>query len=109
MKTYFRFFSILSFLLLGNLINTNAQTYFSGGIYANTTWTLANSPYIITGNVVVFPGDTLTIQPGVVVKCDSTVQIEIRQASLIANGTAALPITFKANSTNAWRNYWRSP
>src|SRR5688572_14824316 len=36
-----------------------AQTTFSGGIYSNTTWTLAGSPYIITGTVVVFDNVTL--------------------------------------------------
>jgi hypothetical protein len=51
--------------------STNAQTLVSGGIYTNTTWTLANSPYIVTGNIVVFPGVTLTIQPGVEVKVRS--------------------------------------
>jgi hypothetical protein len=48
-----------------------AQTNFSGGIYSNTTWTKANSPYVLTGSVVVFPGKTLTIQPGVVVQMQS--------------------------------------
>jgi len=45
-----------------------SQTTVSGGIYSNTTWTLANSPYVITGNIVVFPAATLTIEPGVVVR-----------------------------------------
>jgi hypothetical protein len=44
------------------------QTVVSGGIYANTTWTLANSPYLMTGSIVVFPGVTLTIQPGVEIR-----------------------------------------
>lgn len=43
----------------------SAQTTVNGGIYTNTTWTLANSPYRMIGNVVVFPGATLTIEPGV--------------------------------------------
>ncbi len=33
-----------------------AQTNVSGPISANTTWTLANSPYIVTGNVLVDAG-----------------------------------------------------
>ena len=106
MKNFTRFFATALFCFFALSFTTQAQTYFHGGIYANTTWTLANSPYIITDTVVVFPGDTLTIQPGVVVKFDSTVYMEIRQASLIANGTAALPITFQANSTNAGRYFW---
>ena len=30
--------------------------------------TLANSPYLMTGSIVVFPGVTLTIQPGVEIR-----------------------------------------
>ena len=44
-----------------------AQTSVSGGIYSNTTWTLAGSPYFVTGSIVVFPGKTLTIEPGCIV------------------------------------------
>lgn len=33
-----------------------AQTNVSGGIYTNTTWTKVNSPYVVTGDIVLFPG-----------------------------------------------------
>lgn len=36
-----------------------------GIINANTTWTRANSPYLITSNVQIAHGATLTIEPGV--------------------------------------------
>jgi hypothetical protein len=39
----------------------------SGPIITNTTWTLADSPYILTGVVIVNEGVTLTVEPGVVV------------------------------------------
>ena len=38
-----------------SLCSVYAQTNVSGGIYQNTTWTAANSPYIVTGSIVVFP------------------------------------------------------
>ena len=52
---------LIPFLVSGLL----AQTEFEGGIYNNVTWTKENSPYIITGNVVVFPDKILTVEPGV--------------------------------------------
>lgn len=61
-------FLIAAVLILSCFIQAQAQTQVSGGIYANTTWTLANSPYLMTGSVVVFPGVTLTIEPGVEVR-----------------------------------------
>lgn len=74
-------------------IFTTAQTNVSGGIYTNTTWTKVNSPYIVTGNIVVFPGNTLTIQPGVEVKFDGWYNIEIR-GTLLAIGTITDSISF---------------
>jgi hypothetical protein len=55
-KTLFLIALVLSMLQAG------AQTYVSGGIYANTTWTKAASPYVVTDHVVVFPGAKLTIE-----------------------------------------------
>lgn len=77
-----------------------AQTNVSGGIFSNTIWTKANSPYIVTDNLVVFPNVTLTIQAGVTVKLDSNVILEIRQAKLNAVGTPTDSITFTSNSVS---------
>lgn len=90
-----------------------AQTFVSGGIYSNTTWTLANSPYIMNGNMVIFPGKTLTIEPGVEIQVvsDSTffttnmIYLEVR-GTLVANGTANLPIVFKS-TTGAATTDWQ--
>ncbi len=87
-----------------------AQTNVSGGIYTNTTWTLAGSPYIVVDTVVVFPGVTLTIDPGVVVKFNNNKRLEIRQGCLMANGTAVDSITFTSNagspSPGIWDKIW---
>ncbi|MEY3444132.1 MAG: hypothetical protein RLZZ519_2413 [Bacteroidota bacterium] len=100
------------FLLLSCICfqGLNAQTQVSGGIYNNVTWSLANSPYIVTGDIVVFPGKTLTIEPGVEVRVQGNgypvtpgTYIEIR-GNVVAVGTANAPITFKADGvvTDPW-------
>jgi hypothetical protein len=92
-------FAIAAFVAAPSLLL--AQTNFSGGIYSNTTWTKANSPYVLTGSVVVFPGKTLTIQPGVVVQMQPNPNLpndyrylEVR-GTLNALGTASDPIVFE--------------
>ena len=80
-------------------LSVKAQTNVSGGIFSNTTWTLANSPYIVTDTIVVFPNVTLTIEPGVIVKFANNKRIEIRQAKLVANGTSVDSITFTSDSS----------
>lgn len=105
-----RKFLFLSVLFVTKLVF--AQTSFQGGIYNNTTWTLANSPYHITGNVVVFPGKTLTIEPGVhvIVDADSTfntgnyITFEVR-GNLVAQGTVNAPIIFTSTDASTYQNW----
>jgi len=85
-------------------ILAQAQTNVSGGVFTNTTWTLANSPYILTGPVVVFPNVTLTIEPGVEVRIEEKstnvslqIYLELR-GKLVAKGTSANPISFIPNT-----------
>jgi len=83
-----------------------SQTFVSGGIYSNTTWTKINSPYIVVGNIVVFPDKILTIEPGVIVKFDDSYKIEIRQSQIIAEGTNTDSITFTSNSLSPFAGIW---
>src|SRR3982751_3725087 len=98
MKNFTWLSFVIAFLLLTCFV-LKAQTNVSGGIYSDATWTKANSPYIITDTVVVFPGVTLTIEPGVTLKFADKIRIEIRQANLISEGTRADSITYTSNSS----------
>jgi hypothetical protein len=83
----------------------SAQTNVSGFINANTTWTLAGSPYIVTGNALLSQGFTLTIDPGVVVKFDNNNALQI-DGQLIAIGTVNQRIIFTSNQASPQPGDW---
>jgi hypothetical protein len=66
-----------------------------GGIFKDTTWSLSQSPYIITEDLTLFPGYTLTIEPGVEVKFSTGTKLTIR-GSLVAEGTESNRIAFSS-------------
>jgi len=84
-----------------------AYTDVSGPIISDTTWTLANSPYIVIANVEVWQGVTLTIQPGVVVKFNKDRLLQV-DGTLIARGAAANPIIFTANQASPQKGDWKN-
>ena len=73
------------------LVNTN--------ISSNTTWETGKT-YVLGGRIAVTSGNTLTIQPGVIVKgevgsgSNATALIIARGAKIDAQGTATSPIIF---------------
>jgi hypothetical protein len=102
------------FLAIGimAMLIVQGQTQVSGGIFSNTTWTVANSPYIVTGNLVVFPGVTLTINPGVEVRVAEAPSISFpyyieARGSIIMVGTATQKITVKAQNAVTQVGSWQ--
>ncbi|HEY5592573.1 MAG TPA: right-handed parallel beta-helix repeat-containing protein [Paludibacter sp.] len=65
---------LCSLIVALNLVNA---TSVSGTITTNTTWDLANSPYVVTGSITVNSGVTLKIDSGVVVKLNSNLGISV--------------------------------
>ncbi len=63
-----------------------AQTVVSGNISTDTTWTVANSPYIISGILTIDPSAILTIKEGVFVKFKRRTRMDVRGV-LQVNGT----------------------
>ena len=107
MKTREMLYGLLSVLILLFIITSNgaADTPVSGVISSDTTWTLTGSPYILSGSVLVSDGVTLTIEPGVTVKFNNLLSLEVSpQGTLNAVGTPDKPILFryfKQNQSNA--------
>lgn len=97
-------FFLLAILVLHFKIGIS-QTNVSGGIFSNTTWNLAGSPYIAVDNIVVMGGVTLTISPGVIVKFNDTKGMEVR-GNLQAIGTANDTIEFTSASSSPIKGIW---
>lgn len=66
------FLFLLTTSLLGSIFvftpKAFAATHVSGDINTNTTWTIANSPYVVDSDIYISNGVTFNIEPGVIVK-----------------------------------------
>lgn len=105
---------LIALLILFSAANSFSQTSVSGGIFQSTTWTAAGSPYLVTGSIVVFPGKTLTLEPGCEVRFTADYSfnngnfqyLEIR-GTLIALGTDANRIKFTSSDTTDGFYNWQ--
>jgi len=69
-----------------------SATNVGGTISTDTVWTVAASPFVVTSNITVQTGITLTIEPGVVVKLSG--QSITVQGTLHADARGGAPIFF---------------
>ncbi len=84
--------------------NAFSDTNVSGTIAVDTTWNLADSPYIVTGDVIVNGGITLAIDPGVEVKFDNDKSLVV-YGILNAVGTSGQRISF--TGTTEEPDWWK--
>ena len=77
-----------------------------GTVSQDTTLTPEQSPYTVSCDVTVNSGATLTVQPGVTLKFNQHVELNV-SGTLQASGTAAQPIVFTANTNSPASGYWR--
>jgi hypothetical protein len=81
-----------------------AATTISGNIIS-PNWTAANSPYIISENIEVSPGATLTIEAGTVVKFKKNKGITVR-GTLKINGSNSNMVVLTSAEATTTRGDW---
>ncbi|MCD6064344.1 MAG: hypothetical protein K0R82_2255 [Flavipsychrobacter sp.] len=82
-----------------------AATNVSGAIINSVTWTKANSPYVVTANLLVGDGVVLTIEPGVEVRVAQDVRIYV-DGGIHAIGTSIDTVVFTSDLASPHRNSW---
>jgi len=83
----------------------------SGTLTTNTTWSPSGSPYLVTGDILVPSGITLTVDPGVQVRFDKTPPAShsiVVAGTIISVGRPDLRVTFTSNDAFPDRNDWVS-
>lgn len=89
--------AVLIGMLLSAMFFATATVYgatnTSDTISSNTTWTKANNPYTLTGNLTVDAGATLTIEPGVTIQIPSDCTLQVNGV-LVARGTSSEKVSF---------------
>ena len=99
------FASPLFFVLIFFPSSVSAATEISGGYISTTTsWTLSDSPVIITGTVTVIADTVLAISPGVEVRFNASADL-IVSGSLQVWGNDSDPVIFTSNANitpGAW-------
>ncbi|WP_368563724.1 IPT/TIG domain-containing protein [Pseudoxanthomonas sp. UTMC 1351] len=85
-------------VVLGLVIPASAiaQTMVSGSIESDTNWTTAESPYVVSGELIV-SNATLSIDAGVTIYMQGTAKVTVQSGSLQAVGTEAAPIRVQSD------------
>lgn len=93
---------VLCILVGSGAKNVHASTIVSGSISNDQTWSLSGSPYVVDGFLEVEYGAILTIDPGVVVKFNPSLQdpyhVLLVHGSLHSNGTPQNKVLFTSYS-----------
>ncbi|MEM2338087.1 MAG: PKD domain-containing protein [Candidatus Bathyarchaeia archaeon] len=90
---------------LRNLFPIAKATYVEGEIGIDTVWTLVDSPFVVSKNVTVREGVTLTIEPGVEIKFGGPFSL-IVNGKLVAKGTDDKWVRFTSNKDDSKTGDW---
>lgn len=80
-------------------------TYVEGPILRDTYWTLVDSPFVVSGGILVYPNATLTVEPGVEIRFGDEFSLMV-EGRLLADGVEGKPIRFTSNKEEPLAGDW---
>jgi parallel beta-helix repeat protein len=92
-------------LLLLSGLPVRSQVYVGGVLTDNATYSAANNPYIVTQDLIISPGVSLTLEPGVQMLFETGTGLFCK-GFLIARGTPSDSIRFLPNSDLSFPDQW---
>jgi len=106
--------SLLAVILVGvfalsgsSLFSIGHATYVEGIIAQDTIWSLTDSPYVVSKDIVVSSGVTLTIEPGVEIRFGGDFSLRV-EGRLLAYGDENNTITFTSNRDQPKAGDWNA-
>jgi len=98
---------VLSGLMTVGVQNASAVTFVEGHVTVDTTWTVADAPYVVSNDIYVDDGATLTIEPGVEIRFGGAFNIFV-DGNLSAIGTSDDEIIFTSNKLTPAPGDWNT-
>ncbi len=80
-------------------------TYVEGAITQDTVWTLTDSPFVVSKNIIVCQNATLTLEPGVEVRFGGDFSLTV-EGRLSVSGEENNPTTFTSNKDQPKAGDW---
>ncbi len=81
----------VAFFVSISLLNSVGAATLNGNV--SGTLSRTNSPYLVTADVFINSGQTLTVEPGVMIQFQNPSDALVVDGTLIARGTAAAPMS----------------
>lgn len=82
-----------------------SPTYVEGNVTEDATWTAGDGPYVVTTDVTVADGATLTVESGTTVYVGEGVTVTVA-GSLVAAGTSESPVEFTTQQPSPEPGAW---
>jgi len=114
MKKQLKLLSLLVVIIVGTFVFANKMifspvnaTYVEGPIIQDTVWTLTDSPFVVSKDIIIYPNATLTIEPGVEVSFGGYFSIFV-EGRLSAVGIRNNNIMFTSNKDQPNAGDWNT-